>query len=254
MDNYMPSNGKLKNNFESISIIIPVFNEQEHIKKCLDRILEIKKTSMYAGSVQIIVVDNGSTDNTKKILLEYRSKILIINEPRKGTGFARQRGLECATGNYIACIDADCLPSENWIKTAMKIFKDEKVNSIAGLCVYSNDYKFAWIPTSAQVLFFPLIHLISRTLGMGGMMLHGNSWFRKDALGAIGGFDITHEFWGDDARTAQQISKLNGKMKYSIDLKVITSSRRYANDGLGATLFAYIISWFQVAVLKKVPK
>lgn len=245
-----------KNKFESISIIIPACDEEKYIGKCLDKLLKIKAKSIYAGKLEIIVVNNNSKDRTRQVVEKYEDLgIILISESKKGAHHARQKGLSIATGNYIACLDADCIPDDNWINEAMIIFQDDNVVSIAGLCKFSKEknWNWEWVPTYIQKIFFPFIHTISRLLGMGGMMLQGNSWFRKEALDAIGGFDTSFEFWGDDARTVQQLSKLGGKMKYSTNVLVLTSSRRYAKKGLWRTLYDYTLNWFKITIMKEKP-
>lgn len=93
----------------SISVIIPIYNEGSYIKKCLDSIC-----NQTLSNLEIICVDDGSTDNTPMILNEFQSKdnrIKVISTTNSGQGFARNRALDIAKGEYIAFIDAD-----DWIE------------------------------------------------------------------------------------------------------------------------------------------
>jgi dolichol-phosphate mannosyltransferase len=94
---------KVKN---KISIIIPVYNEEKTIGKVVDKIISVK----FPITKEIIIVNDGSKDNTEKKLKQIRKneKIKFISyEKNKGKGFAIRKGLEIASGNIIGIQDAD---------------------------------------------------------------------------------------------------------------------------------------------------
>lgn len=89
-----------------ISIIIPVFNGEKYIRQCLDSVL-----SQTLKELEIICIDDGSSDDSKKIIGEYMKRnrnIFLINHPdNQGPGPARNAGIKRARGEYIAFLDAD---------------------------------------------------------------------------------------------------------------------------------------------------
>ncbi len=89
---------------EKISIIIPVYNEEKWIKQTIENIKEQTYTNY-----EIILVDDGSTDKSKQIMLEYNEKNikLICLEKNMGPAIARNEGVKIATGRYICFQDAD---------------------------------------------------------------------------------------------------------------------------------------------------
>ena len=89
-----------------LSIIIPVYNEEKNILKILDR---IEKTKLSDFSYEIIIIDDGSTDQTLKLLNENKNKytILIKTPKNMGKGHAVKKGLEAANGKYVVFQDAD---------------------------------------------------------------------------------------------------------------------------------------------------
>lgn len=97
----------MRNN-NKISIVLPCLNEEQAIVGCLN---EIKNTVISNGlTVEIIAVDNGSTDKTKELLLEYQktfSDLIVVSEERRGYGFAYLRGFKMVTGDYVFMADAD---------------------------------------------------------------------------------------------------------------------------------------------------
>ena len=88
-----------------VSIIVPAYNAENYIEKC---ILSLTKQTL--KEIEIIVVNDGSIDNTSSILSAIANKdsrIKIINQENKKQGAARNRGLEIAQGEYIIFVDSD---------------------------------------------------------------------------------------------------------------------------------------------------
>lgn len=88
-----------------VSIIIPVYNVQEYLSECLDSVI-----SQTIKNKEIIIVNDGSTDNCSQILEEYKIKfpeLIIINQENRGISETRNAGLNAATGEYIAFVDSD---------------------------------------------------------------------------------------------------------------------------------------------------
>lgn len=88
-----------------ISIIIPVYNVEKYLKKCLDSILE-----QTFQDFEIICVDDGSTDKSLKILQDYKKRddrFVILQQRHSGAGAARNHGIKLAEGKYIQLLDAD---------------------------------------------------------------------------------------------------------------------------------------------------
>jgi len=97
----------------ALSIIIPVYNTGKYISRCLDSILN----QPFDAPIEIICIDDGSTDDSAKICDEYASKnkkIRIIHKNNEGVASARNRGLDIARGNYIAWVDSDDYIAKNW--------------------------------------------------------------------------------------------------------------------------------------------
>lgn len=98
-----------------ISIIIPVYNAEETLERCLNSVILQKDVS-----IEIICINDGSKDNSLKILKEYEEKydnIVVINQDNKGVSEARNAGLEIAKGDYIMFVDADDYLLENSLST-----------------------------------------------------------------------------------------------------------------------------------------
>lgn len=88
-----------------ISIIIPLYNTEKYIEKCLNSLI-----NQTIRDIEIIIVNDGSQDNSEKICKEFLLKdkrVKLINQKNSGQGAARNKGLEVARGRYIAFVDSD---------------------------------------------------------------------------------------------------------------------------------------------------
>ncbi|RAP45174.1 glycosyltransferase family 2 protein [uncultured Methanosphaera sp.] len=98
-----------------ISVIIPVFNSEEFLNKCLDSLLNQSFTD-----IEIICVDDGSTDNSLKILKSYANKddrVRVFTQENNGAGAARNLGLKYVNGKYILFVDSDDWFEEDGFKS-----------------------------------------------------------------------------------------------------------------------------------------
>ena len=90
---------------DTVSIIVPIYNKEKYLEKCLDSIL-----GQTYRDLEIILVDDGSTDNSLAICQRYAEKdprIKIYHKPNGGVSSARNLGLEKSTGKYISFVDPD---------------------------------------------------------------------------------------------------------------------------------------------------
>ena len=91
--------------FPKVSVIIPVYNTEPYLRQCLDSV--VNQTLL---DIEIICVDDGSTDTSPEILREYAasdSRIRIFTQPHADAGVARNLGLRHASGKYLSFLDAD---------------------------------------------------------------------------------------------------------------------------------------------------
>lgn len=120
----------------SVSVIIPAFNCELSIRKCVDSVL-----GQTVEPFQVIVVNDGSTDGTAKALREYEDRIIYIEQANRGQGAARNAGLEIAKGEFIAFLDADDYWLPDFLKetTAFLIAHPEAVAVNTGLITRLQD-------------------------------------------------------------------------------------------------------------------
>lgn len=103
---------------KKLSIIIPCYNEEKTIRSCLESILN---QSTARENYEIIVVDNGSKDNSFSIASEISDKVILA--PNKKVGAVRNLGALESTASWIAFVDADCSIDHDWIERALRLIK-----------------------------------------------------------------------------------------------------------------------------------
>lgn len=100
-----------------VSVIIPVYNGEKFIKDCIQSVLNQTRPAD-----EIIVVDDGSVDNTCKLVQDISTNInikIVKNEKNMGIGYTRAKGIEFVQGDYVAFISADDLMNENFLETML---------------------------------------------------------------------------------------------------------------------------------------
>lgn len=118
---------------ELISVMIPVYNAQDNIGKCLNSLLR-----QTYRNIQIVIVNDGSKDSSKEICEEYAkkdSRIKLINQPNGGEGAARNTGLREADGEYLCFVDADDYVKEDFVEKLYNIQKNN--NSGLSICGFT---------------------------------------------------------------------------------------------------------------------
>lgn len=103
-----------------ISIIIPTYNGAERIGNCLTALSQ----QDYKGEFEIIVVDDGSNDNTKQVVEKY-SQVKFVHQKNAGPAAARNHGARLASGEILLLTDDDCVPMPDWISQMVQPFLDD---------------------------------------------------------------------------------------------------------------------------------
>lgn len=227
-----------------ISLVIPAYNEEKYITECL------KSVSEYGGNLfEIIVVNNASTDNTENVIRSFAKdypNIKIVNEPKKGLTKARQRGLEEARGDIIAYTDADTKMPEGWVEKINKYFeRDQKTVCVSGPYIYYDQSFIGKLLVWIYWFFAYIIYLF-----VGYMAVGGNFAARKSALLKIGGFDENISFYGEDTDVARRLSRV-GKVKFTLNLYMYTSARRFRGEGIIQTAGKYVTNFLSEIFRKK---
>src|ERR1700683_283107 len=113
----------------AVSIVVPAFNAEATIDDCVESLLGVDRPT---GGLEIIVVNNGSTDHTHQRLNRFGDRIRIVQEGIRGAAAARNAGIRHARGDYLAFIDADCIAEHAWLVELIAPLSDPQVGIAGG--------------------------------------------------------------------------------------------------------------------------
>jgi len=160
-----------------ISIIIPAFNEEHYINRCLESIVRLQIGRL---DKEIIVVDNGSCDNTVEISKSYGAKVLVKKE---GTiASLRNYGARFSNGQHLAFLDADCVVPKDWLLKAISYFQKED-RIVLGFRLSIPEHS-NWVAKCWDLLFLKRDSTIEVE-----WIPTGNMIIPRDGFMSIGGFN-----------------------------------------------------------------
>jgi cellulose synthase/poly-beta-1,6-N-acetylglucosamine synthase-like glycosyltransferase len=199
-----------------VSFLVAAYNEEKIIQNCIQSI-DMAASKYEKGKVEIVLVNDGSTDNTAKIVSKSFQNLnhctgKLFTIPNMGKGAALRYGLEKTSGDIIFRIDGDTTLDEDAITPIVLHFKDPQVGSVSGMFVPLNLrnlwqravslYNFLWtFNKRAQ-------ELVDSIIVQAGAF----SVFRKDALIKVGGW-VDNQF-GEDGEITSRLSRFGYKAEY----------------------------------------
>ena len=110
------------------SIVVPTYNRAARIGYCLEAL----RKQDCSVEFEVIVVNDGSTDDTLQILKQYQG-VRVISQANAGPAAARNRGVQEASGEFVLFTDDDCEPVPNWLEEMLKPFDDPEVVGAKGV-------------------------------------------------------------------------------------------------------------------------
>lgn len=111
-----------------ISVIVPFLDAERYLERCIRALLD---QHFDAGTFEILMIDNGSSDRSAEIVRRH-PRIRLLQEPRRGAYAARNRGLREARGRLIAFTDPDCVPESRWLARLAAPMRDPAVQVVMG--------------------------------------------------------------------------------------------------------------------------
>lgn len=203
------------------SVIVCAFNEEENIFQCLSSIQKaLEKKSFY----EVLVINNGSIDNTEKKIKDFCDKtysnfvdnLKLFNINHVGLSEARNFGVKKSKGNIISFVDADAIVDINWLDEINLSFKKNNVDVISGrVCNLDNGYKISDFLFNAHYKVLNInkqsriIHDKTKTSVIGA-----NMSFKKEVFDQTSGFFEHFKLRGDDTSFVIYLKSLNFKEFY----------------------------------------
>jgi mycofactocin system glycosyltransferase len=212
-------NGSFKNSISAsgydeilptVTVVIPVKNRPGEIRDCLDslKVLNYPKEKM-----EIIVVDDGSTDSTGDIIASYNVKLISLPKS-KGASACRNIGVKEAKGEIIAFLDSDCTVSPGWIKELLPYFAFEGVGAVGGFVnSYYNSSCLDKYEAACSSLNMGKRVLFERDAKTNFYVPSCNLFVKKDAFNQTGGFKESMHV-GEDVDFCWRMRKLGYFLLY----------------------------------------
>ena len=214
--------------FPTVSVIVAARNEEENILRCL---LSLDKQIYPEGKLEIIIVDDRSTDSTGKIIDDFiagkeRFKKLVTNKEignLKGKTNAIANAIEISKGDVILTTDADCEPVPDWVYTTASYY-EKNVGMVNGFTTQEAKNSFGGM----QALdFIYLLTVASGTINLGYPIscIGNNMSYRKKAYLYIGGYESLPFSVTEDSNLLNAMDRLNKyKIIYPLDVKALVNS------------------------------
>ncbi len=168
-----------------ISLVIATRNRREKLERCLAAVARLE----YHDPWEVVVCDNGSTDDTAAWLLRFAAEapfpLVLVSAPIQGKGRALNLALTGASGDVVAFTDDDCYPAPDYLQELAEAFRDPGLAYLGGriLLFDPDDYPIT-VRTSTRPEWLPPYKPV-----IAGTVQGANMAFRRTALDRLGGFD-----------------------------------------------------------------
>ncbi|HEX8546939.1 MAG TPA: glycosyltransferase family 2 protein [Cytophagaceae bacterium] len=136
---------------QTVSVVIPVKNRADLLPITLENIL-----AQTLRPLEIIVVDDGSTDNLLQVIKNYRDRVIFMKNEGRGPGAARNTGLKNASGNLIQFFDSDDLMTLNKLEVQEQLISKTNVGMVYSPHVKAYEVRGKWVQTDAILYYRPL--------------------------------------------------------------------------------------------------
>lgn len=214
------NNKPVVNNLPFVSVIIPVYNDRERLKKCLCGLAcQDYPRDLY----EVLVVDNASTELIEDLVQEQGENFRYLLENKRGSYAARNKGISVAKGHVLAFTDADCIPQPGWLTAGVKaITSHHNIGSVGG------HIEVSFIPGVSRNMFslydycyaFRQGKLISKTC----FAVTANMFTRRDVVERVGPFDC-ELMSGGDMVWGNKVHQTGLELSYCADAIVIHPPR-----------------------------
>jgi GT2 family glycosyltransferase len=215
------------------SIIIPVHNEAQTLGDCLASLV---RQADHLPDVEIIVVDDGSTDSTPDLVRRFPA-VRLFRQNQQGPAAARNRGAREAKGEIILFTDGDCIPLDNWLEEMLTPF--QQVPDLIGVKGAYVTRQRALTARFVQIEYEDKYDKLAKWQYIDFIDTYSAA-YRRETFLAVGGFD--QEFpvaCAEDVELSYRLANLGGKMIFNPGARVI---HRHP-----ASLWAYLRKKFKFA-------
>lgn len=219
---------------EFVSVIVPVLNVSSSITRVLD---SLTNQNYPPDCYEVIIIDNGSTDDTVEKVSKYPVK-LLVEDQIKNPYAARNKGMKHARGSIFALTDGNKIPARDWIEKGIRCIRQNKYDLIGG------KVEFIFPPQKTVGEIFDSITFLdnARYIKEEKGSLGGNLFFKKEVFARIGNFPDNYRsgmdiYWTRKASdTGFQIGYCSEVLVFSVARKLSSTLKKSFRIGMGHPL------------------
>lgn len=189
-----------------VSVIIPAYNASATIGKTLEALSKQNCSQAF----EVIVVDDGSSDNTESIVRSFTS-VLYVRQANAGPASARNHGAQLAQGEILAFTDSDCIPHEDWVSKLMEGFVAQQVGVVSGSYGIANSVSCLARCVYKEIIWRHNVLMPDYPNAFGSY----NFCVRKNVFDAVGGFNTAYRrASGEDNDLSYKIIRLGSRIYF----------------------------------------
>lgn len=224
-----------------VSVVVPAYNEEKYLEHCLEA---LNAQNLAREKIEIIVVDNNSTDKTATIA--QASGAIVVKEEKQGYVHSLKKGMSQAKGEIIAVTDADSRPNFDWLEKIYKALNSGSEIALTGSMEISSSSGFFKKLIGFLYTSFLRLNFLLNKPHLTGFNFAVKKW----AYNEVGGLDQRFGM-SPDVDLGLRL-KVLGKVSFHKEVVVQTSARRWQGNIFG-TFFDYAKSYFYTVWLRKPP-
>jgi cellulose synthase/poly-beta-1,6-N-acetylglucosamine synthase-like glycosyltransferase len=233
----------------SFSIVVPVRDEERVVGRLLNALVGLDYP---ADKREIIVVEDGSTDNTLNICLEFAKKhdsmVKVLHKPfSDGKPSALNYGIQRASGDIIAIFDGDSVPASDALLNVLPYFEDQKVAAVQGrtMSVNSEENMLTKFMSYEEAAWCEAYLRGKDALNLFVSLMGSCQFIRRDVLEAVGGFD--ERYLAEDMELSANLTNHGYRTKYAPDVRALQESPSELKQLLRQRT-RWFRGWMQVAL------
>ncbi|MBS1791056.1 MAG: glycosyltransferase [Acidobacteria bacterium] len=224
----------------AVSVIVPAYNSAPFLADTLHSAL-----AQTYKNFELIVINDGSTDNTEEVIANFLDQIVYLSQPNRGVMAARNAGLKVARGRYIALLDSDDLLLPNFLEVLVGMLESDPDLSVA----YPNARYFGWpkhdgklhqdvFPVAEPVTFD---RVLRRECYIFGLLV-----FRREIVEAIGGYDETLEGQGaEDFELWLRMLRRGYRFQFTREVLALYRWRQDSLSNTGVKILSCVVSVYE---------